>query len=45
VEIEKILPLDKADGLGKDAAEELLDKGGKEISDSIRAASPATTAQ
>jgi hydroxymethylbilane synthase len=45
VEIEKILPVDKADGLGKDAAEELLEKGGKEISDSIRTANPATTAQ
>jgi hydroxymethylbilane synthase len=45
VEIEKILPLDMADGIGKTAAEELLEKGGKEIADSIRGAVPdATTA-
>src|SRR5882757_9958475 len=31
VEIEKILPMDMASGLGRTAAEELLDKGGKEI--------------
>ncbi len=39
VEIEKILPVDKADGLGKLAAEELLERGGKAIADEIRAAS------
>jgi hydroxymethylbilane synthase len=44
VEIEKILPIDKADGIGKAAAEELLEKGGREIADSIRATSPAATA-
>jgi hydroxymethylbilane synthase len=43
VEIEKILPVDKANGIGKAAAEELLEKGGREIADSIRATSPATT--
>ena len=37
VEIEKILPLDMAGGLGKMAAEELLDNGGKTIVESIRA--------
>ena len=42
VEIEKILPLDKADGVGKLAAEELLEKGGKAIADSIRNASAKT---
>lgn len=36
VEIEKILPLDKADGIGKTAAEELLERGGQTIADSIR---------
>jgi hydroxymethylbilane synthase len=36
VEIEKILPLDRVDGLGRAAAEELLEKGGKEIANSIR---------
>jgi hydroxymethylbilane synthase len=36
VEIEKILPLEMADGLGRIAAEELLEKGGKKIADSIR---------
>src|SRR5579872_334754 len=35
VEIEKILPIEKAAGIGKTAAEELLEKGGKEIADSI----------
>lgn len=38
VEIEKVLPLDHAAGLGKAAAEELLTKGGQEIADAIRAA-------
>jgi hydroxymethylbilane synthase len=42
VEIEKILPLDKADGLGRLAAEELLENGGKAIADSIRAAGTAS---
>ena len=36
-EIEKILPLDKADGIGKAAAEELLERGGGAIAESIRA--------
>jgi len=36
VEIEKILPLDRADGLGRSAAEELLENGGQTIADSIR---------
>jgi hydroxymethylbilane synthase len=36
VEIEKILPLDRADNLGRSAAEELLDNGGQAIADSIR---------
>jgi len=36
VEIEKILPLERAVGLGRAAAEELLENGGKEIADSIR---------
>ena len=35
-EIEKILPLDKIAGLGREAAKELLDNGGREIADSIR---------
>lgn len=39
VEIEKILPVDKAGGLGRVAAGELLEKGGKAIADEIRAAS------
>jgi hydroxymethylbilane synthase len=38
VEIEKILPLDKASGIGRIAAEELLERGGKAIADSIREA-------
>ena len=42
VEIEKILPMDRAAGLGKIAAEELLDRGGKAIADSIRSAGTAT---
>lgn len=36
VEIEKILPLDRADGLGRSAAEEVLGNGGQAIADSIR---------
>ncbi len=36
-EIEKILPLDMADGLGRMAAEELLERGGRAIVDGIRA--------
>jgi len=39
VEIEKILPVDKANGLGRTAAEELLERGGQAIADEIRAAS------
>lgn len=35
-EIEKILPMEKAAGIGKIAAEELLERGGKAIADSIR---------
>ena len=42
VEIEKILPLEKADGLGRSAAEELLENGGKAIADSIRATGMAS---
>lgn len=38
VEIEKILPMEKASGLGRIAAEELLDRGGRDIADEIRAA-------
>ncbi|HVU57062.1 MAG TPA: hydroxymethylbilane synthase [Puia sp.] len=42
VEVEKILPTDRAAGIGRLAAEELLEKGGKAIADSIRpAAAPA----
>ncbi len=37
-EIEKILPLEKADGIGRAAAEELLERGGRAIAESIRAA-------
>jgi len=36
VSIEKILPLEIADGIGKTAAEELLERGGKEIADKIK---------
>ena len=36
VEIEKILPVEKINGLGKAAAEELLENGGKAIADGIR---------
>jgi hydroxymethylbilane synthase len=38
VEIEKILPMEKADGIGRIAAEELLDRGGRAIADGISAA-------
>lgn len=38
VEIEKIVPVDHADHLGRLAAEELLEKGGRAIADGIRAA-------
>jgi hydroxymethylbilane synthase len=36
VTIEKILPVDVADGVGRTAAEELLERGGKEIADKIK---------
>jgi hydroxymethylbilane synthase len=36
VTIEKILPVDIADGIGRAAAEELLERGGKEIADKIK---------
>jgi hydroxymethylbilane synthase len=44
VEIEKILPVEKAVGVGKIAAEDLLERGGKAIADGIREAakSPST---
>ncbi len=38
VAIEKILPVEKADGLGRDAAEELLEDGGRAIIEGIKAA-------
>src|SRR5260221_278788 len=38
VAIEKILPVEKADGLGQHAAEELLEKGGRAIAEEIRTA-------
>jgi hydroxymethylbilane synthase len=38
-EVEKILPLDWAAGLGRSAAEELLENGGAAIADSIRTTS------
>jgi hydroxymethylbilane synthase len=38
VEIEKILPMEKADGIGRTAAYEVLDRGGQSIADEIRAA-------
>ena len=43
VTIEKILPVEIADGIGKTAAEELLERGGREIADSIRAAEAQKT--
>jgi hydroxymethylbilane synthase len=36
VTIEKILPVEIADGIGKTAAEELLERGGKEIADKFK---------
>jgi len=39
VAIEKILPADKAEGIGKTAAEELLDNGGRAIVEAIKTAS------
>lgn len=44
VETEKILPVEKANGIGRAAAEELLEKGGKEIADDIRHAEQKTAA-
>jgi hydroxymethylbilane synthase len=38
VEVEKILPLEKADGIGRIAAQEVLSRGGQAIADEIRAA-------
>jgi hydroxymethylbilane synthase len=38
VEVEKILPLEKADGIGSIAAQEVLTRGGQAIADEIRAA-------
>ena len=38
VAVEKILPLEKSDGLGRDAAEELLENGGRAIVEGIKAA-------
>jgi hydroxymethylbilane synthase len=38
VAVEKILPLEKSDGLGRDAAEELLENGGRAIVEEIKAA-------
>ena len=38
MEIEKILPYDKADGIGRTAALELLEEGGTAIVENIRAA-------
>jgi hydroxymethylbilane synthase len=38
VEIEKILPMEKADGIGRIAAHEVLNRGGQSIADEIRAA-------
>jgi hydroxymethylbilane synthase len=38
VEVEKILPLEKADGIGRIAAQEVLNRGGQAIADEIRAA-------
>jgi hydroxymethylbilane synthase len=38
VEVERILPLEKAENIGKSAAEELLENGGREIVEKIRAA-------
>lgn len=40
VSIEKILPVEIAAGIGREAAEELLERGGQEIADSIRVNAP-----
>ncbi len=40
VSIEKILPVEIAAGIGRTAAEELLERGGQEIADSIRVNAP-----
>ena len=37
VEVEKILPLEKADAIGSIAAQEVLTRGGQAIADEIRA--------
>jgi hydroxymethylbilane synthase len=44
-EIEKIVPVDRADQLGRLAAEELADTSGRAIAESIRAAEQAKTQQ
>lgn len=44
VEVEKIVPVDRADHLGRLAAEELLENGGRAIADGIRAAEGKSTA-
>ena len=44
VSIEKILPIDMAEGIGQHAAEELLEQGGREIVNNIRAAEAKTAA-
>jgi hydroxymethylbilane synthase len=43
VTIEKILPVEFADGIGKSAAEELLEKGGSQIAEEIKAAEARIT--
>lgn len=45
VEVERILPIEKADYIGTEAAEELLANGGREIADSISHASKKSTEQ
>lgn len=40
ISVEKILPIGVATGIGKTAAEELLEQGGQEIADSIRGITP-----
>lgn len=40
VTIEKIIPVEIAAGIGKTAAEELLERGGQEIAESIRMSTP-----
>ena len=42
VEVEQILPIERSATMGRDAAEELLERGGKEIADEIRAATGDT---